>query len=53
MGSHHDFIWGFGRNKKEESSRIVRFWKTELPLVIRKHHREILFSFIIFVGFAH
>src|SRR3984957_8975349 len=46
------FYLGIYRNKKEESSRIVRFWKTELPLVVRKHHREILFSFIIFILFA-
>ena len=43
---------GIYKNKKEESSRIVRFWKTELPLVVRKHHREILYSFLIFIGFA-
>ncbi|HLK31425.1 MAG TPA: stage II sporulation protein M [Puia sp.] len=43
---------GIYRNKKEESSRIVRFWKTELPLVVRKYHREILYAFLIFVGFA-
>jgi uncharacterized membrane protein SpoIIM required for sporulation len=43
---------GIYRNKKEESSRITRFWKTELPLVVRKYHREILYSFIIFVLFA-
>lgn len=40
------------QNKKEESSRIVRFWKTELPLIVRKHHRALLYSFIIFVSFA-
>jgi hypothetical protein len=43
---------GIYRNKKEESSRIVRFWKTELPLVVRRYHREILYSFIIFILFA-
>lgn len=43
---------GIYRNKKEESSRIVRFWKTELPLVIYRYRREILWSFIIFVLFA-
>jgi uncharacterized membrane protein SpoIIM required for sporulation len=43
---------GIYRNKKEESSRIIRFWKTELPLVIRKYHRQILYSFIIFILFA-
>jgi len=43
---------GIYKNKKEASSRILRFWKTELPLVIRKYHREILYSFIIFLLFA-
>ena len=43
---------GIYRNKKEEGSRIVRFWKTELPLLVRKYHREILFSFLIFLLFA-
>src|ERR1700748_2606364 len=43
---------GIYRNKKEETSRIARFWKTELPLVVRKYHREILYSFIIFSLFA-
>jgi uncharacterized membrane protein SpoIIM required for sporulation len=43
---------GIYRNKKEESSRILRFWKTELPLVVRKYHREILYAFIIFTLFA-
>jgi uncharacterized membrane protein SpoIIM required for sporulation len=40
------------RNKREESSRIARFFKTELPLTIRRHHREILYAFLIFTGFA-
>lgn len=40
------------KNKREETSRIGRFFKTELPLTIRKHHREILYAFLIFVGFA-
>jgi uncharacterized membrane protein SpoIIM required for sporulation len=43
---------GIYKNKKEDTSRIVRFWKTELPLVIRRHHRVLLFSFIIFTVFA-
>ena len=43
---------GIYKNKKEESSRIVRFWKTELPIVIEKYHRELLYSFLIFVFFA-
>jgi uncharacterized membrane protein SpoIIM required for sporulation len=43
---------GIYKNKKEESSRIVRFWKMELPLVIRKYHRDILYAFLIFLVFA-
>lgn len=43
---------GIYRNKREEVSRFARFWKTELPLVVRKYHREILYSFIIFLAFA-
>ncbi|MBC7848408.1 MAG: stage II sporulation protein M [Chitinophagaceae bacterium] len=43
---------GIYKNKKEETSRIVRFWKTELPMVVRKHHREVLFAFLIFIFFA-
>jgi uncharacterized membrane protein SpoIIM required for sporulation len=40
------------KNKKEETSRIVKFWKKELPLVVRKYHREILYSFLFFLFFA-
>ncbi len=43
---------GIYKNKKEESSRIVRFWKMELPLVIEKYHRELLYAFLIFIFFA-
>ncbi|HEX9512803.1 MAG TPA: stage II sporulation protein M [Puia sp.] len=43
---------GIYRNKKEEASRIARFWKTELPLIVRKYHREILYSFLIFILFG-
>jgi uncharacterized membrane protein SpoIIM required for sporulation len=43
---------GIYKSKKEESSRIIRFWKTELPVVVRKYHRELLYSFLIFIFFA-
>jgi uncharacterized membrane protein SpoIIM required for sporulation len=39
-------------NKKEETSRLIRFWKTELPLIVRKHHRTLFYSFGIFIFFA-
>jgi len=43
---------GIYRNKREETSRFARFWKTELPLTVRKHHRELLYAFLIFISLA-
>jgi uncharacterized membrane protein SpoIIM required for sporulation len=43
---------GIYRNKREQSSRILRFWKTELPMVVYRYRREILYSFLIFLLFA-
>lgn len=37
------------RNKKETSSRIVRFWQTEVPLVMYESRRELFYSFLIFI----
>ena len=39
------------KNRKEESNRLVTFWKYDLPLTIRKHHKVVLFAFIIFLIF--
>lgn len=39
------------KNRKEESNRLVTFWKYDLPLTIRKHHRTVLFTFIFFCIF--
>lgn len=43
---------GIYKNKREESSRIWRFWRTELPLTVRKHHRELLYALLLFTSFA-
>lgn len=40
------------RNKREDRSRILTFWQTELPLTVRKYHREIFYSLCLFVVFA-
>ena len=40
------------RNKKEKYSRVFTFWKYELPLVIRKHHRTFLFTTAVFLLFV-
>lgn len=39
------------KNRKEESNRLVTFWKYSLPLTIRRHHRVLLFMFIVFCIF--
>jgi len=39
------------KNRKEESNRLVTFWKYDLPLTIRKHHKVALFSFCVFAVF--
>jgi uncharacterized membrane protein SpoIIM required for sporulation len=40
------------KNKKEKKQRLVTFWTTELPLIIRKHHRILLFAFLFFISFV-
>lgn len=37
------------QNKKEKYTRLLTFWTTELPLVLRKYHRTMLFTFLFFV----
>ena len=39
------------RNRKEESNRIFDFWRRDLPLTIRRHHRVIFFMFVLFCVF--
>jgi uncharacterized membrane protein SpoIIM required for sporulation len=40
------------QNKKQRFSRIFTFWKYELPLIFRKYHRMLLYTFILFVLFC-
>lgn len=37
------------KNKKETGSRIFRFWKAEVPLVMYESRKELLYSFLIFI----
>ncbi len=39
------------KNRKEESNRLITFWKYDLPLTIRKHHKVVLFAFVFFLIF--
>lgn len=40
------------KNKKEKYSRIFQFWKYELPVLFRKHHRVFLFTASLFILFV-
>jgi len=39
------------KTKKEESNRVVRFFKTEVPLIVYQYRRYILYAFIMFFVF--
>jgi len=34
------------QNRKEESNKLVNFWKYDLPLTIRKHYKVIIFQML-------
>ncbi len=40
------------KNKKEKKQRLITFWTTELPLVIRRRHRLLFFTFLFFLAFV-
>jgi uncharacterized membrane protein SpoIIM required for sporulation len=40
------------KNKKEKYSRVFTFWKYDLPFIFKKHHRVLLFTFLLFVSFV-
>lgn len=36
------------KNKRENSNRFIEFWKHELPLLIGRNHKYLLYSFLTF-----
>ncbi len=40
------------KNKKEKYSRIFTFWKYELPLLFKRYHKILLFTFLVFSLFV-
>ena len=40
------------QNKREKYSRILQFWRYELPLLFRQYQKIFLFTFILFLSFA-
>ena len=39
------------QNRKEESNRLVNFWKYDVPLTIGKYHKVMLFTAFVFILF--
>ncbi|GAA4375098.1 stage II sporulation protein M [Hymenobacter koreensis] len=37
------------KNKTEESGRLLRFWRLELPLLVVRHRRPLLLSLLLFL----
>lgn len=40
------------KNRKEKSNRIVTFWTHELPLVIWRHQKTLMFALLYFLAFV-
>ncbi len=39
------------KNKKEKTNRFIQYWQYELPLLLKKYHNQLLYSFIFFFVF--
>ncbi len=39
------------KNKKEKQNRIIQFWKYELPFVMSKYQKQLLYAFLFFSVF--
>ncbi len=40
------------KTKREDTNRLVHFWKTEVPMLIYEYRKYVLFAFIIFFAFT-
>ncbi|NAS32886.1 stage II sporulation protein M [Flavobacteriaceae bacterium R38] len=40
------------KTKKEDTNRIIRFWKSEVPLLVYQYRKYVVFAFIIFFAFV-
>ena len=41
------------KNKKENKSRFITFWKTELPILFYQSRKQFLYSFLFLLVFSH
>src|SRR5690242_17932062 len=39
------------KNRREESNRLLTFWKFDVPFTIRKNYKSLLFSLFVFLVF--
>lgn len=39
------------KNRKEKRNRFISFWKIELPLVLSKYRKDLLYAFLFFLVF--
>lgn len=39
-------------NRREKNNRLLTFWTEELPLIIRRNHKTLLFAFLFFAVFV-
>jgi uncharacterized membrane protein SpoIIM required for sporulation len=46
------FYTNIYKNKREKLSRFFDFWRFDLPLIIRKHHKQLLYAFSFFTVFC-
>jgi uncharacterized membrane protein SpoIIM required for sporulation len=40
------------KNKKEKENKFLQFWTTDLPYVMAKHYRQLLYAFLFFMSFV-
>lgn len=40
------------KNRKEKGNRFVTFWTSDLPIVVRRSHKALLFSLLFFLAFT-
>jgi len=40
------------KNRREQNNRLITFWTLELPLIVRRHHKTLLFAFLFFAVFV-
>ena len=40
------------KNRKEKKNRLITFWTEEIPLIVRRNHKTLLFASLFFIAFV-